>query len=159
LASVARTIVETMKSVISVNHASGFDLSDGDAVKIGQYFGPSTVAGPFVWVNPESIASSASSPQLGRYTRDLVVTAAGYIGATDDDSESRVVNALDLMHYVWTAVENDVRTTGGTLFATDDIIDVVAVGTAFDGGEMNIAPGMGVFYATFTFTYQTTRGL
>lgn len=155
MASLARAIITALKSAAQVNHGAGFDLSAADAVKIGEYFHPPTQSGPFVWISPDSLTSTADSVQLGRYGRTLVCTVTGYIGASSNDPESRVLNALDLMHYVWTAMEDLIR--GGNLAGTPDIIDVVLQGTAFAGDLVNL-PSMGIFSSTVTVTYQATRG-
>ncbi len=144
---------------MQVDHSPGPDLSGADAVKAGFYFFPPG-DGDFVCIYPTRGAGDARSAQLNRYRMDATSTIDGWFRAASDDSQARMDAAEEGLHYVLTALEDDVRTKGGTLFAVDDIIDIVPITyDIVDGSQMDTAPGYGMFSLEVTVSYQATRGI
>ena len=162
MGSVARLLVTSIRDAVQVDHTIGggtYDLSGVDQCKIGRFFFPPTDALPFVWMGVGDVAGVAEGVALGRYGRKLTIEVMGFVVADSDSVEDRVLNALDLMNDVFAAAEDSVRTVGGVIFNLSDVIDVVCVGTTFDGDEDDVAPGLGVLGGTIEISYQTTRGV
>ena len=156
--------METLEAKIRIDHtalvpAGNYDLSGADQVKIGRFYPPPTGVLPFVWLSVSDVSGSPPGVALGRYGRALVIDLAGYVGASSDDVAERILNAGDLMSDVWAAIENDIRTKGGTLYEIADLVDGSAQGAPFNGDENDLAPGLGVFFSTFVIPYQVDRGL
>lgn len=157
MTSSARDLVDHVRDTLQALHAH-YDLRTTNStprVLIGRTAPP--YVAPFVSLAVGSLQTQQGLPSLHHWTYTLTIECVGYVAASTDSPEDRVLGALDLLDDITTALQASYALT--TSLMHSDVHTLRVEMSAVDGDEEQIAPGYGVCYGTIEIVYSLTAGV